>query len=137
MITSAAALSFVLWHDFSANSTYFLLTPSPSKSESMPRWRWRVRGRGRPPKHRLVRMGLEGFVFAPLDNSGSPLQTTPIHMRPDEFEALRLVYLEGLNQDEAARMMNISRGTLWRALDSGRRKLVQALVERRPLIISP
>ena len=98
-----------------------------------------VRGRGRPPKHRFVQMELEGFMFAPLDSSGAPMNAAapPIHMRPDEFEALRLVYLEGMTQDEAARRMNVSRGTLWRALDSGRRKLVQALVEKRPLVISP
>ena len=101
----------------------------------MPRWRWRIEGRGRPPKDRLIRVALHGLVFAPLDNAGTPLQNPPIYLRPDEFEALRLVYLEGKTQEEAANMMRISRGTLWRALDSGRRKIVQALVERRPLII--
>jgi len=49
---------------------------------------------------------------------------------------LRLVYLEGRTQEEAAKLMKISRGTLWRALDSGRRKLVQALVERRPIVLT-
>ncbi len=54
---------------------------------------------------------------------------------PDELEALRLVYLEGLTQEEAAKRMNVSRGTLWRMLNSGRRKVVQALVELRPIVI--
>ena len=102
----------------------------------MARWCWRIRGRGRPPKHRFIRMSLEELIFAPLDDSGMPIQAPPIYLRPDEFEALRLVYLEGKTQDEAAQMMHISRGTLWRALDSGRRKIVQALVERRPIVIS-
>ena len=31
--------------------------------------------------------------------------------------------------------MGVSRGTLWRALASGRRKVVQALIERRPLVM--
>lgn len=56
---------------------------------------------------------------------------------PDELEALRLVYFEGLTQEEAARKMNISRGTLWRALDSGRRKLVKAIIEMRPIVLVP
>ena len=103
----------------------------------MGRWCWRLRGRGRPPKERWIRTGLGNFVFAPIDDSGAPIQSPPIYLRPDEFEALRLVYLEGRTQEEAARLMKISRGSLWRALDSGRRKLVQALVERRPIIIAP
>jgi len=102
----------------------------------MSRWRWRIKGRGRPPKDRVIRISFQELIFAPLDNMGVPLRNAPIYLRPDEFEALRLVYLEGRTQEEAARMMRISRGTLWRALDSGRKKLVQALVERRPLIVS-
>jgi len=76
------------------------------------------------------------LFFAPLDDLGNPLSSPPIYLRPDEFEALRLVYLEGRTQEEAAKLMKISRGTLWRALDSGRRKLVQALVERRPIVLT-
>ena len=102
----------------------------------MPRWRWRVHGRGRPPKDRFIRMMLGKLFFAPLDDLGNPLPSPPIYLRPDEFEALRLVYLERRTQEEAAKLMKISRGTLWRALDSGRRKLIQALVERRPIILT-
>lgn len=104
-------------------------------SVEMPRWRWRVRGRGRPPKDRLIRVKLGRVFFAPLDEDGAPLSSQPIHLRPDEFEALRLVYFEGYTQEKAAEMMRISRGTLWRALSSGRRKLVQALIEKRPIVI--
>ena len=101
----------------------------------MPKWRWRLRGRGRPPKDRLIHMRLSRFAFAPLNDDGMPMLGQPIHLRPDEFEALRLVYFEGYTQEEAAAMMKISRGTLWRALSSGRRKLVQALIERRPIVV--
>jgi len=99
------------------------------------RWRWRLRGRGRPPKDRLIRMKRGSLSFVPLAVSGEPLQREPVVIRPDELEALRLVYLEGYTQEEAAELMRISRGTLWRALDNGRKKLVQALVEGRPIII--
>jgi hypothetical protein len=44
--------------------------------------------------------------------------------------------LEGLTQEKAASSMNVSRGTLWRLLESGRKKVVQALVEKRPLVFS-
>ncbi len=99
-------------------------------------WRWRRRGRGRPPKHRLIRGNVEYVTFVPFDERGLPFTSEPIYLLPDEYEALRLVYFEGLTQDQAAQMMGVSRGTLWRSLDNGRRKLVRALVERRPIVIS-
>jgi len=59
----------------------------------------------------------------------------PIILDFDEFEALRLVDYEGLTQQEAAERMKISRGTVWRCVDSARKKLVSMLVEGRALII--
>ncbi len=94
--------------------------------------------RGRPRKPRMICLGgiCEGTIFLPFMLSGAPIsQGPPIEISPDELEALRLTYLEGLNQEEAASRMGISRGTLWRLLDSGRRKITQALVERRPIVI--
>jgi len=58
-------------------------------------------------------------------------------MTYEEFEALRLVDYEGLTQEEAGRRMGISRGTVWRALTSARKKVAQMLVEGRELIILP
>ena len=63
------------------------------------------------------------------------MEAEPIVIRPDELEAMRLVYLEGLTQQEASERMGISRGTLWRLLDSGRKKLIRALTEVRPIIL--
>jgi len=45
-----------------------------------------------------------------------------------EFEAMRLCDMEGKSQIEAGKIMNISRGTIQRLLDSGRKKLVDALL---------
>jgi len=100
------------------------------------RWRWRRRGRGRPPKHRIIWAEFKHVTFVPLDERGLPCPGEPIYVLPDELEALRLVYLEGLTQEEAAKRMGVSRGTLWRSLSSGRKKLIQALVERRPLVLT-
>ena len=47
----------------------------------------------------------------------------------EELEAIRLVDYEGLNQEEAAAQMGVSRKTLWNDLKSGRRKVAQALVQ--------
>jgi uncharacterized protein len=59
----------------------------------------------------------------------------PILIRTDEIEALRLVDYLGQNQEEAATSMGISRGTVWRCVDSGRKKLIAMVIEGRPLII--
>jgi len=100
------------------------------------RWCWGRGGRGRRPKPRLIGHGIRGLVFAPLNDEGLPLTSDPILIMPDELEALRLVYFMGMTQEEAAKAMGVSRGTLWRALSSGRRKVIQALIERRPLVIT-
>jgi len=101
------------------------------------RWCWRRRGPGRPPKHRVIGFSPSKISFIPHDERGNPINNPPVIIAPDELEALRLVYMEGLTQEEAAGRMGISRGTLWRALNSGRRKLVEALIESRPIIIVP
>lgn len=59
----------------------------------------------------------------------------PIQIGTDEIEALRLVDYLGHDQEEAALSMGISRGTVWRCVDSGRRKLIAMVIEGRPLII--
>ena len=61
----------------------------------------------------------------------------PVFMTYEEFEALRLVDYEGLTQEEAGKRMGVSRGTVWRALTSARKKVAQMLVEGRELIILP
>jgi predicted DNA-binding protein (UPF0251 family) len=57
-------------------------------------------------------------------------------IEPAEVEALRLVDLEGLSQEAAGIEMSISRGTVWRLLQSARKKVAQALTEGRPLAVS-
>lgn len=99
-------------------------------------WSWRRRGPGRPPIHRFIRFNLQAVKFIPLDERNEPIVGEPIYLTPDELESMRLVYLEGLTQDEASKRMMVSRGTFWRSLESGRRKITQAIVERRPLILT-
>ena len=62
---------------------------------------------------------------------------TPIYMEPAELEVLRLVDLEGLSQEDAGSKMGISRGTVWRLLQSARKKVTQSLTEGRQLFIAP
>ena len=94
------------------------------------------RGRGRKRKMRMI-----GFIpqvrhfYPALPPLGQP--KPPIFMTYEEFEALRLVDYEGLTQEEAGKRMGVSRGTVWRALSSARKKVAQMIVEGRELIIFP
>jgi predicted DNA-binding protein (UPF0251 family) len=53
----------------------------------------------------------------------------------EDLEAVRLCDLEGLEQDEAAVRMNISRGTLQRTLYDARRKIADALCSGKSISI--
>ncbi|MCI8501501.1 MAG: DUF134 domain-containing protein [Oscillospiraceae bacterium] len=59
----------------------------------------------------------------------------PVVMSVEELEAVRLCDLEGLDQEEAAARMNVSRGTLQRVLYSARKRMAEALVFGKRLII--
>ncbi|MGQ9543222.1 MAG: DUF134 domain-containing protein [Candidatus Bathyarchaeia archaeon] len=102
------------------------------------RWCWRrglVSGPGRPMKPRLIGLRPSIDRFIPVVLGGVASGKGPIRITYDEFEALRLIDYKGLTQDEAAERMGVSRGTVWRCLDSARRKVVAMLVEGRELII--
>jgi len=47
----------------------------------------------------------------------------------DEFEAIRLIDYDGMDQSEAAKIMNVSRQTVGRILKAGRGKLAKMLVQ--------
>ena len=101
------------------------------KMKIMWRRRRRCGGRGRFPKP--VTLGAIPYVskFTPFP----PKSLKPVFMEMAELEALRLVDLEGLSQEKAGQKMSISRGTVWRLVQSARKKTAQALTEGRPLQI--
>ena len=96
-------------------------------------WRHRRRRgrRGRFPKP--VTFGaipvVKSFTPTPLGN------VEPVFMEMAELEAFRLVDMEGLSQEEAGQRMSVSRGTVWRLVQSARKKTAQALTEGRLLQI--
>jgi predicted DNA-binding protein (UPF0251 family) len=58
-----------------------------------------------------------------------------VKLQLDEFEAMRLCDLDGKNQIEASEIMGISRGTIQRLLESGRKKLADALLNSKAINI--
>ena len=96
------------------------------------RWR-RRRGRaiGRPPGPVFIAERPKITKLVPNPR----LNDEPLTLNPAEYEALRLVDLEGLLQEEAGKRMGVSRGTIWRLLQSARAKIVRALVEGHVLLV--
>jgi predicted DNA-binding protein (UPF0251 family) len=96
-------------------------------------WRRRHRcgGRGRFPKP--VTLGSIPPITSFIPNP--PRNPEPVFIEFAEVEASRLVDMEGLSQEEAGQRMSISRGTIWRLVQSARRKTSQALSEGRPICI--
>ena len=93
----------------------------------------RRRGRqGRNPSPVYINHLPSAREFTPTPRGDGP----PIQLEPAELEALRLVDLEDLSQEEAGERMGVSRGTVWRLLQEARRKVVQALIEGRLIRIT-
>jgi predicted DNA-binding protein (UPF0251 family) len=88
--------------------------------------------RGRFPKPVTIPNPAKITKFIPEPTTTT---TNTITLEPAGLEALRLVDLEGLSQEQAGTKMGVSRGTIWRLVKSARKKVAQALTEGRPLTV--
>ena len=111
---------------------YISITPQINKEIAMSRRRCRRGRRGRFPKPVTIPTPSKVEQFIPQPR----ISASPIKIEPAEIEALRLVDLEGLSQEQAGTEMGVSRGTIWRLLQSARRKVAQALTEGRALAVT-
>jgi len=59
-----------------------------------------------------------------------------ILLQPEEIELIRLIDLEGLEQEEAAERLGVSRKTAWRDLHEARRKIADALVNGKGITMA-
>jgi len=87
--------------------------------------------KGRIPTPVFINKSVSADSFTPKN----PSTRDPIILEGAELEAMRLVDLEGLSQEEAGNRMGVSRGTVWRLLQEARRKTTTALSEGRQINI--
>ena len=89
--------------------------------------------RGRPRKLRRVVFMPRADYFKPR---GIPLSSLKITtLSPDEVESLRLIDVEGLDQQGAALKMAVSRITVQRVYKSARRKVADAIINAKAIKI--
>jgi predicted DNA-binding protein (UPF0251 family) len=87
----------------------------------------------RPRKPRFVEFLPAVTYFKP---AGVPMAVLDeICLGVDELEALRLKDLEGLEQEECAKRMNLAQSTFQRLLSSAREKLTRGIVEGKAIRI--
>ncbi len=82
---------------------------------------WRRRQMGRP----RAKPCISQFISKEWPNQEGMVD---LILGEEELEALRLVDKERMKQEDAAEVMNVSRGTLWRYLDRARTKVINALL---------
>ena len=87
----------------------------------------------RPPKCRRVAFLPNVTYFKP---TGIPLRALEeVQLSVEEAEAIRLKDMEGLEQEQCAERMSISRPTFQRVLESARRKIAEALLHGKAIRI--
>jgi len=87
----------------------------------------------RPPKCRRVSFIPQVNYFKP---AGIPLRfLQEVCLSVEEAEAIRLKDLEGLEQEQCAERMGISRPTFQRVLESSRQKMADALLHGKAIRI--
>lgn len=82
-------------------------------------------------KKRCCRLLDNEIVFKPIGTPFSDLEIVEVEI--DEIEAVRLCDYEGKSQIEAAEFMKISRGTIQRLLNEGRKKILDGLFHQKAI----
>ena len=88
----------------------------------------------RPVKCRRVEFFPENTYFIPLGKRKCEVEE--ITLKVEELEAMRLKDIKGLNQEECAEKMHVSRQTFQNIIDSARKKVAIALVQGKAIHIN-
>ena len=89
----------------------------------------------RPPRQRIVTGRPIATVFKPAGVPARHLEW--VNLTLDEFEAIRLIDGDGLDQETVAAQMGVSRPTVTRILASGRSKIAHVLTHGQPVGLHP
>ncbi|MFH2033695.1 MAG: DUF134 domain-containing protein, partial [Candidatus Margulisiibacteriota bacterium] len=84
-------------------------------------------------RYRFCRPFQGASLYKPQGVPGCDLEI--VELEKDELEAVRFCDYEDVDQEEAAKRMNISRGTVQRLLYSGRKKILDAILHSKALRI--
>ena len=87
----------------------------------------------RPMKWRKVCCLPENSKFGPLDLKVD--DENIVRMTVDEYEAIRLIDLEGFTQEECAKQMDVARTTVQGIYAEARKKIAESLVNGKVLLI--
>lgn len=87
----------------------------------------------RGKKKRCCRFLENEIVYKPRGITMKEITTNNIEA--DEFEAIRICDYEGMSQIEASALMGVSRGTIQRLLNSGRKKIVDSFLNEKAIVI--
>jgi predicted DNA-binding protein (UPF0251 family)/predicted Fe-Mo cluster-binding NifX family protein len=85
----------------------------------------------RKPRCRCIGGYPDHWEFSPEETAGEE----PVVMSLDEFETIRLLDREGLTQEQCAERMGVARTTVTAIYESARRKIAEALVDGKRLLI--
>jgi len=88
----------------------------------------------RPRKYRRVCQEPQVTSFSPTNNF-IPNNNNIIHLSVDEYEAIRLIDYEGMNQEECANHMEVARTTAQKVYNEARKKIAMMLIDGRGLNI--
>jgi len=88
---------------------------------------------GRKRKNRNIDVDHSNLSFKPCGLRKDSLKVVIIY--EDEIEAIRLADFESLYQQECANMMEISRTTFSRLVESARKKIADALLNKKVLTV--
>jgi len=87
----------------------------------------------RPRKRRSIQVDPNVTYFKPRAVPMNELEQVTLKL--EEVEALRLKDLDGLNQEESAKQMNVSIATFQRILYAAHKKVAEALVQGKAIAI--
>jgi len=90
--------------------------------------------RGRPRLNRSLEGGPSPRCYAPQCSPSE--ETAMVSILPEEMAVLSLIDLQGLEQEQAAAVLGVSRKTVWRDLHDARRKIADALVNGKTIEVA-